>query len=202
MYQQTNIEPIKCVVVGDGSVGKSSCLISYTTNTFVSNYIPTVFDNYSASVMVDNTIISLFLFDTAGQSDYDNLRPLSYSQTDVFLICFSICHRASFNNVSSKWIDEIKHHSPETPIVLVGCKSDARNDQKQIDRLNAKGESFVSESEGKFLANKIGATQYLECSALTQDGIKTVFDQAIREAIRNRKKSKVQTKQRRKCVII
>jgi Ras-related C3 botulinum toxin substrate 1 len=158
-------------------------LISYTTNAFPGEYIPTVFDNYSANVMVDGQHVNVGLWDTAGQEDYDRLRPLSYPQTDVFLVCFSIISPQSFENVSSKWYPEIKHHAAGVPIVLVGTKSDLRNDTTLIQTLQAKNLSMVTKEAALQKKAEIMAVDYMECSALTQEGLKNVFDCAIKAAI-------------------
>lgn len=191
------MQNIKCVVVGDGAVGKTCLLISYTTNAFPGEYIPTVFDNYSANVMVDGKPVNLGLWDTAGQEDYDRLRPLSYPQTDVFLICYSIISPASFDNVKSKWFPEIQHHAPGVPIILVGTKSDLRHDQNTINVLSQKGLSMVTTQAAQSQAQGIGAVKSLECSALTQEGLKNVFDEAIRAALNKQPKKKAS-----KCIVL
>ena len=111
------------------------------------------------------------------------MRPLSYPQTDVFLICFSIISPHSFDNVKSKWWPEIQHHAPGVPIILVGTKSDLRNDPNMAAQLAAKGLRVVSIEEAQQRAREIGAVGYMECSALTQEGLKTVFDEAIRASL-------------------
>lgn len=155
-------------------------LISYTTNSFPGEYIPTVFDNYSASVMVDGKPISLGLWDTAGQEDYDRLRPLSYPQTDVFLITFALNSRASFENVKTKWFAEIQRYAPNVPFLLIGTKVDVRES-------NQNPSDIIPSGEGESLCKELGAYKYLECSALTQKGLKQVFDEAIRVVLINQR---------------
>ncbi|PAV22712.1 small GTPase Rac1 [Pyrrhoderma noxium] len=177
------VQAIKCVVVGDGAVGKTCLLISYTTNAFPGEYIPTVFDNYSASVMIDGKTISLGLWDTAGQEDYDRLRPLSYPQTDVFLVCFSLVSPPSYENVRTKWYPEISHHAPSTSLLLVGTKLDLRDDQATIEKLRERRMAPITYQQGLQMQKDIRAVKYLECSALTQKNLKTVFDEAIRAVL-------------------
>lgn len=193
------MQNIKCVVVGDGAVGKTCLLISYTTNAFPGEYIPTVFDNYSANVMVDGKPINLGLWDTAGQEDYDRLRPLSYPQTDVFLICFSVISPASFENVKTKWHPEIQHHAPGIPFILVGTKLDLRDDEETLERLREKRLGPVAEARAHALCDELGGYKYLECSALTQKGLKMVFDEAIRCVLLNQNEP---TRRNKKCKLL
>jgi Ras-related C3 botulinum toxin substrate 1 len=194
------MQNIKCVVVGDGTVGKTCLLMSYTTNAFPTEYIPTVFDNYSANVMVDNRPINLGLWDTAGQEDFDRLRPLSYPQTDVFLLCFAINNPTSFRNIRSKWILEIREHATNNAqFILVGTKLDTRTNPDCLKALEAKGERPVTKSEGQALCEELKGYKYVECSAMTQDGLKLVFDEAIRCVLRNQKKPENNS---RRCIIL
>uniref|UniRef100_A0A2K6CZ37 Rac family small GTPase 1 n=1 Tax=Macaca nemestrina TaxID=9545 RepID=A0A2K6CZ37_MACNE len=143
------------------AVGETCLLISYTTNAFPGEYIPTVFDNYSANVMVDRKPVNLGLWDTAAQEDYDRSCRLSYPQTDVFLICFSLVSPASFENVRAKWYPEVRHHRPNTPIIL-----------KLKKKLTP-----ITYLQGLAIAKETGAVKYLECSA------STVLDEEIQAVL-------------------
>eukprot|EP00300_Choanocystis_sp_HF-7_P022456 c21731_g1_i1.p1 GENE.c21731_g1_i1~~c21731_g1_i1.p1 ORF type:complete len:210 (+),score=20.01 c21731_g1_i1:30-659(+) len=167
----------KCVVVGDDGVGKTMLLISYTTNAFPGEYIPTVFDNYSANIMLDGTPLLLDLWDTSGQNGYDRLRPLSYPQTDVFLVLFSIDCRSSFDSVRYR-VPGLKHHVPNASIILVGAKSDLRHDPEH------RGKDMITSEEATALAEQLRLSCYMECSALTQNNLKSVFDEAARQGFR------------------
>ena len=189
------MEALKCVIVGDGAVGKTCILITYTSNIFPGDYIPTVFDNFAVNMMVDGRPLNLGLYDTAGQEDYDRLRPLSYSNTDVFLVCFSLVSQDSYDNVKSKWAPEVRHHCGNVPIILVGTKLDLRAEKEATQ--NLEGRKTITYAHGLALASDIGALKYLECSALTRQGLKEVFEEAVRAVF-----NKVPTKKRHKCPIL
>uniref|UniRef100_A0A1W7RAX1 Ras-related C3 botulinum toxin substrate 1 n=1 Tax=Hadrurus spadix TaxID=141984 RepID=A0A1W7RAX1_9SCOR len=168
--------PIKIVVVGDGTVGKTCLLISYTTNSFPEDeYVATVFDNFADTMECDGIKVSLTLWDTAGQEDYERLRPLSYPGTDVFLLCFSVDNIPSYENIASKWQPEIVHHCPRAPYILVGTKIDLRQD--------GDSSAFVSKAMGRKMASKVKATKYVECSAKSQENVREAFEEAVRAVL-------------------
>jgi len=170
---------VKCVVVGDGAVGKSSLLLSYRTNAFPGEKVPQVCDPYSVTLTLGKVSHTLGLYDTAqayGQENYDRLRPLSYTHTDVFLLCFSVASRASFDSLRAKWFPEVHHYCPGVPRVIVGMQVDLR------DRAIS-GAGAVLLQEGERLARELGAARYVECSALTQSGVENVFEKVVLAAL-------------------
>ena len=174
---------IKVVVVGDGAVGKTCMLISYTTDKFPDEYAPTVFDNYSVNVDIQGEVWSMGLFDTAGQEDYDKWRSIVYPQTDVFIACFSVMSPPSLDNVQDKWVPELRSHNPQTPILLVGTQTDLRENEQKLQDLQKKKMRPVRKERAEQLAEDLKLFGYKECSAFTQDGLKDVFDEAIMIAL-------------------
>ncbi|KAG8907883.1 GTP-binding protein Rho1 [Tulasnella sp. 403] len=215
----------KLVIVGDGACGKTCLLIVFSKGTFpevntltinpclapsesLSSlnflspappvYVPTVFENYVADVEVDGKHVELALWDTAGQEDYDRLRPLSYPDSHVILICFAIDSPDSLDNVQEKWISEVMHFCQNLPIILVGCKKDLRRDPKTIEELRKVSQRPVTPEEGMAVAQKIGAKHYLECSAKTGEGVREVFQYATRAALLSRGKRQKPSK----CIVL
>nr|CAB3265569.1 RhoA protein [Phallusia mammillata] len=180
----------KLVIVGDGACGKTCLLIVFSKDQFPEVYVPTVFENYVADIEVDAKQVELALWDTAGQEDYDRLRPLSYPDTDVILMCFSIDSPDSLENIPEKWTPEVRHFCPNVPIILVGNKKDLRNDNSTIRELSKMKQSPVSADEGAAMAEKIGAYGYVECSARTKEGVRNVFEIATKAALQTKKAKK------------
>jgi len=186
----------KLVIVGDGACGKTCLLIVFSKDQFPEVYVPTVFENYVADIEVDGKQVELALWDTAGQEDYDRLRPLSYPDTDVILMCFSIDSPDSLENILEKWHPEVKHFCPNVPIVLVANKKDLRNDSTTIKELAKMKQEPVKSEDGRAMAEKINAFGYLECSARTKEGVREVFELATRAALQ------VKHKKKKRCVLM
>ncbi|KAI0312570.1 ras-domain-containing protein [Amylostereum chailletii] len=169
----------KLVIVGDGACGKTSLLCSFALGEFPKEYQPTIFENYVAEIRLDGKPVQLALWDTAGQEEYERLRPLSYSKSHVILIAFAIDTPDSLDNVQVKWIEEVRQICGDViPILLVGCKADLRPPPG-----DPSATQFVSREEAERVARTIGARAYKECSALKIEGVDDVFEAATRASM-------------------
>ena len=131
------------------------------------------------SVSLNEQQFEIDLFDTAGQEDYDRMRPLSFPGTHVALICYSVVSPASFENIETKWLPEIRHHLPKIKTILVGTKLDLREDSETVERLKKNRRTPVTHEEGEKLAKCLKMDAFCEASAKTQKGLKNVFETAI-----------------------
>ncbi|CEP18046.1 hypothetical protein [Parasitella parasitica] len=170
--------------VCDGACGKTCLLSVFCKGFFPRDYIPTIFDNSVKDVIVDSETVVAELWDTAGQEDFDRLRTLSYPDSDVVLIAFSVDVPESLENITEKWMPEVKRYCPDLPFLLVGCKTDLRQDQKTIQELEKQSLKPITTYQGKEAAAKVGAYMYVECSAKTEKGVDEVFISAIRSTMK------------------
>ncbi|KAJ8336017.1 hypothetical protein SKAU_G00393600 [Synaphobranchus kaupii] len=172
---------VKCVLVGDTAVGKTALLVRFTSETFPECYKPTVYENTGVDVFMDGVQISLGLWDTAGNDTFRGIRPMSYQQADVVLLCYSVANHTSFASVRHKWLTEVREHLPHVPVLVVAMQTD----QREMGPYRAQ---CLSSSEGKRLAQDIRAKGYLECSAISNRGVQQVFECAVRTAINKARK--------------
>ncbi|ANZ75040.1 Small GTPase of the Rho/Rac subfamily of Ras-like proteins [Komagataella phaffii CBS 7435] len=177
-----NIINRKLVIVGDGACGKTSLLYVFTLGEFPTEYHPTVFENYATDCRVDGKAVRLALWDTAGQEEYERLRPLSYAKAHAILIGFALDTPDSLDNVGTKWIEEVRSFVPNAPRILVGLKKDIRQQQCNPEDPESVRQ-FVFPQQGEAMAKRIDARKYIECSALTGEGVDDVFETATRASL-------------------
>ncbi|CAL6006686.1 Rac/Rho-like_protein [Hexamita inflata] len=176
---------MKSVIIGDAGVGKTSFLKAIHQNILPTDYIPTILDYYGKDITINNSATKLSIWDTAGREEFGRLRPLSYPQTYVFILCYSISNSYSFKNIVKKWIPEIKHYMPGVPFILVGTKSDS--------------EQQVTFKEAERVAKKHRAFSHIVCSALNNFNVKLVVYTAVKAALQYQQELKNQLQTRKQC---
>ncbi|XP_007942897.1 rho-related GTP-binding protein RhoD [Orycteropus afer afer] len=183
------VRSAKVVLVGDGGCGKTSLLRVFTEGNFPENYTPTVFERYSVNLQIKGKPVNLQIWDTAGQEDYDRLRPLFYPDASVLLLCFDVTSPHSFNNVFDRWYPEMRHFCKKAPILVVGCKTDLRKDKSLVKKLRKNRSEPVTYYRGQEMARSVGAVAYLECSARLHDNVHAVFQEAAEVALSSRRRN-------------
>jgi small GTP-binding protein len=179
-------DELKIVVVGDTGVGKTSSLLTFCDDEYPGDHIPTTCHDFWAKVEFNSKTIELRLWDTSGSDKYNDLRTLSYTDTNVFLIQFDINDKKSLKNIKTNWIPEINKYCPGTPYIIVGNKMDLRED-------NEEDKKIVKYDKGLKFAKENGAAEYCECSSKNKKGLSVVYETAVKihyEGNKNLKKKK------------
>ncbi|CAH8453975.1 unnamed protein product, partial [Schistosoma turkestanicum] len=223
---------VKCILIGDKQVGKTSLVVSYTSNDYPAEYKPSALDTFCVEVCADTRPVHLQICDAGGKEEVSSLRHLSYLDAHVILLCFSVIRPDTFRSLKTVWLKELasapiilnnaaeqtasklfglstrRHFDclsssvttkskssvhtnresknlneasliPGPTFLLIGCACDLRNDIGRLLELSKIGEEPVDKEKAECLAIELGAEAYVECSALTQKNLKTVFDLAI-----------------------
>ncbi|KAK9532606.1 hypothetical protein VZT92_009982 [Zoarces viviparus] len=194
-------DELKIVIVGDGGCGKTSLLLVYAKGDFPEKYAPSVFEKYVTTISLGRKEIKLNLYDTAGQEDYDRLRPLSYQEADLVLVCFDVTNPTSHENVLIKWHPEVKHFCRDTPVILIGCKTDLRKDKECARKLKATNQAPITYTQGEETRQQMNAELYLECSAKYQENVEDLFREATKRTLAFNRKRK-NYKRKKQCVVL
>lgn len=174
---------VQCTVVGDGMVGKTCLSLAFSRLSAPAEYIATVFENYVGKAHVNGDEYSVGIFDSAGQHDYASLRQFTYEDSDVFVVCYSVVDRDSFESVKEFWVPEMKPNiRRKKPVILVATQTDLR------DTAGYDADMPVTESEGRTLAKSIGAVSFVECCVSNSGSVKGVFTEVVNAALKYRKR--------------
>ena len=201
--------PRKIVVIGDMCSGKTSLISAYCRDKFSEMYVPTILTSCMTDADIMGAKIELVVVEVAGRIDYASIRRCAYHKMDVVILCYSADSPDSLNAIKNKWLPELKKFAPKVPYILVGTKTDVReervcevelvkNSLKNSTDGNSNStttdphpqtedtltESVVTTRQGQEAARQIGAQDFIECSAMYRDGTRDVFETAAKIALR------------------
>ncbi|RNA26382.1 rho-related GTP-binding [Brachionus plicatilis] len=167
----------KLVIIGDGSCGKTSLLSSYINKVFDPDLKPTVLDTTTIKTEIQGSIVEFVIWDTAGQEEYERLRPLTYKNSDIILVCYSVENPESLTNIIEKWYPELRYFCPQTPVILVGNKKDLRDEFRE-SKVKKNVIKPLSTPDGEVMASRIRAHVFFECSSKTGEKVNDIFETA------------------------
>ena len=186
---------VKIVVVGDGAVGKTSLITAYGENTFPTDYIPTVSDTFTGPCTYNGEEITLRIWDTSGQQEFENIRPIAYNGADAFVVCFSLVDKDSLENACTKWKDELIKVGPHNcPKILCGTKADLRDSLAAKGETHFEGKEIVDNQMAMQFKQQHGFFSYVESSAKEFHNCGLVFFEGIKGTIMMAELNKVEDK--------
>ncbi|CAD8117160.1 unnamed protein product [Paramecium sonneborni] len=174
MLYQTN--KIKVLVIGDKPQEKTRLLYSYVNGRPPQEYCHIVFDNHIIKFQINGEEYMVHLWDSAGQERYERLRELSYKDKDIFLICFSMACKFSFQNAILKWQNEVSQYENKNGVtMMLGLKSEERD-------------LFYQSLENDHVNETIRSMglQYREVNLNTLEGLTEAFNECIKIVIDKR----------------
>ena len=223
-HRRPRRRPRKIVVIGDMCSGKTSLISAYCRDKFSEVYVPTILTSCMTDADVLGEKIELVVVEVAGRIDYAQFRHCAYHKMDLVILCYSSDNPSSLAAIRNHWLPELLQVAPKVPYILVGTKKDIRDEQvceielSQQSRMNlaksttdgppqpppaARGERFVTTSQGMEMAEAIGAKDFIECSAMYREGTRDVFESAAKLALRQSPRRKKKSSQRAEtCTIL
>ncbi len=165
-------ETIKIVLLGETSVGKTSIISRFASNSFNPNTLSSLSAQFvSKTVEIDGKSLKLDLWDTAGQEKYRALAKIFYKDARVIIFVYDITNEKTFEEIKNYWYNETKENVEEDVIYcVVGNKNDLYEEEK------------VSEKEAQEYADQINAI-FKSTSALSNTGIPNLFDNVVRKIL-------------------
>lgn len=157
------------VLVGDRYCGKTALAVRLSSDLFLDYYHPTqLVDDFTAEVEVRKQNLQLTLLDLSGACEVEGIRSLVYEHCDAVVLCFDLTNSASLENVTRKWLPELKERCPGSPLIIAGCKLD----QTCIgDYLDVCPQLARTRDAAKELLSTTSAKAYVECSSKLMNGV-------------------------------
>ncbi len=165
---EPSIFKYKVVVVGEGTVGKTSVIMRYTENVFRESYITTIGTNFATKEVTlgDQTRVKIQLWDIAGTPSFGGLRPVFFAGANGVVYVYDITKAHSFRALL-QWKEDIEKVVPNPVSILIGNKRDLEPSRE------------VPSEAGARVSKKIGASAFLEVSAKTGENIPELFQELI-----------------------